>query len=94
LSSAVDATTVIVVRAPDGDVSVTCGGVEMYDPKAGEAPQGTADPAQSTGTQLGKRYTDDADTIELLCTKAGSGTLALDGAELTVKAAKPLPSSD
>ena len=31
------------------------------------------------GTQIGKRYVDDADTIQLLCTKAGQGTLALDG---------------
>jgi hypothetical protein len=46
------------------------------------------------GTQIGKRYVDEADTIQLLCTKAGSGTLALDGTPLLIQAAKPLPASD
>ena len=46
------------------------------------------------GTQIGKRYVDGADTIQLLCTKAGQGTLALDGSPLQVQAAKPLPASD
>ena len=32
--------------------------------------------------------------IELLCTKAGEGSLSLDGAPLPLKEAKPLPSSD
>jgi hypothetical protein len=30
----------------------------------------------------------------LLCTKAGAGSLALDGRALGLKEAKPLPSSD
>jgi hypothetical protein len=46
------------------------------------------------GTQIGKRYVDDGDTIQLLCTKAGQGTLALDGSPLQLQAAKPLPASD
>ena len=32
--------------------------------------------------------------LELLCTKAGAGSLTLDGAPLGLKSAKPLPSSD
>jgi hypothetical protein len=43
---------------------------------------------------LGKRYVDEAGTIEVLCTKPGDGALALDGQPLEVKSAKPLPSSD
>lgn len=43
---------------------------------------------------LGKRYSDEATGIELLCTKGGPGQLACDGRPLVVKAAKPLPSSD
>lgn len=54
----------------------------------------TADPARSAGTLLGKRYTDVATGIEVLCTKAGTGTLSLDGRPLDLKEAKPLPSSD
>jgi hypothetical protein len=42
----------------------------------------------------GKRYTDEADTIQVLCTKAGRGTLAVDGKPLQIQAAKPLPASD
>jgi len=47
-----------------------------------------------TETRLGKRY-EDADTgLEVLCTKAGKGSLSLNGRALPVKAPKPLPSSD
>ncbi|MFT4289111.1 hypothetical protein [Nocardioides sp.] len=93
LASAVDATTVIVTRAPDDEVSVTCGGVEMAAPGATVA-DATADPDQQSGTLLGKRYVDDAATIELLVTKPGQGTLALGGQPLVVQGAKPLPASD
>ena len=43
---------------------------------------------------LGKRYVDDESDIEVLCTKAGDGALAVDGRPLVLKTAKPLPSSD
>ena len=55
---------------------------------------GSPDPSLSGGTLLGKRYADEASGLELLCTKAGVGTLTLDGSVLDVKSAKPLPSSD
>lgn len=93
LTSAVDGTSVIVTRIPQGDVSLTCGGVEMYA-KGSEVPAGLSDPAQMTGTQLGKRYVDEADTIEVLCTKGGDGTLAIDGMALSTREAKALPSTD
>jgi len=51
-------------------------------------------PDHSAGTQLGKRYCDDDDGIEVLCTKGGDGSLALAGKSLHLKEAKPLPSSD
>lgn len=95
LTSTVDATTVIVVRCPDSDLEITCGGATMVDPKL-PAPDaaGVADPDQMSGTQLGKRYADDGLGLELLCTKAGQGTLSVNGAALPLKAAKPLPASD
>lgn len=94
LASTVDATAVIVVRAPETDVSITCGGTDMVDSKAGSRTPGTADPAQLDGTRLGKRYADDDLGIELLCTKAGQGTLAVNGHPLPIKGTKPLPASD
>jgi hypothetical protein len=95
LASTVDATTVVVVRWPDADLDVTCGGAPMVDPKGPDA--GTAhelDATRAAGTQLGKRYVADDLGVELLCTKAGSGTLAVNGTALELKTAKPLPASD
>jgi hypothetical protein len=95
LASTVDATTVVVVRCPGGDLEITCGGDPMVDPKGPEASRkGTPDPAQQAGTQLGKRYADDELGVELLCVKPGQGTLAVNGAVLLLKGAKPLPASD
>jgi hypothetical protein len=93
LVSAVDSTAVIIIRAPAAEGTLTCGGVVMTAPDA-PGPAGEPDPALMSGTQIGKRYVDEADTIQLLCTKAGSGTLALDGKPLVIQAAKPLPASD
>ncbi|MGH3211401.1 MAG: hypothetical protein ACRDNO_26950 [Trebonia sp.] len=93
LVSAVDSTAVIVIRAPAGECTLTCGGVAMAaadQPVTGAEP----DPSLMAGTQIGKRYVDEADTIQVLCTKAGNGTLALDGNPLVIQAAKPLPASD
>jgi hypothetical protein len=95
LASTVDATTVIVIRWGSEDLDVTCGGAPMVDAKGPDAgTAGTADPAQQDGTQLGKRYADEALGVELLCTKAGQGTLAVAGTPLPLKDAKPLPASD
>lgn len=95
LVSTVDTTTVIVIRACAQDVAVTCGGAAMVDSKAGAgAPEGVPDPHQMEGTLIGKRYADDGLGLELLVTKPGTGTLAIDGKPLPVKGARPLPASD
>lgn len=94
LASTVDTTTMIVVKAPGDDVVLTCGGVEMVDGKTPPAPGGQVDPAFAGGTLLGKRYADDEIGIELLCTKGGTGTVAVNGAPLSLKASRPLPASD
>jgi len=92
LRSQVSEAEVVVIRAPAGDVELTCGGVPMVE--AGEA----AVPSNQAGLEgsvvLGKRYVDVDDSIEVLCTKPGEGALALAGNELVLKSAKPLPSSD
>ena len=95
LASTVDTTRVVVVRAPDADVEIECGGAAMAPLDAGE-PTISGEPAadRSDGTLLGKRYADDDLGIELLCTKAGPGSLSVNGQALPVKAPKPLPASD
>ncbi len=46
------------------------------------------------GTQLGKRYMCGKCGTEVLCNKAGTGTLECCGEPMKLKEAKPLPSSD
>lgn len=94
MRSAVCATEVMVVAAPaDGDVSLSCGGAPMLaldaTPTGGEPA-----PGADGGTLLGKRYVTADGKFEVLCTKPGRGSLAVGGAALAVKGAKPLPSSD
>lgn len=94
LRSAVCATEVMVVAAPDRDIEVTCGGVPMIGMDE-EPPAGATISADAAGgTALGKRYTNDEGDIEILCTKPGDGSLGVDGALLEQKDAKALPSSD
>ena len=52
------------------------------------------DADHTEGTQIGKRYVNEAGDLEVLCTKPGEGSLSVDGVALTIKGAKPLPSSD
>ena len=96
LESATCETQVVVVRAPADlvDVDVRCGGVPLRELDSGEArvPLAAADP--SGGTLIGKRYVHEDIGLELLCTRGGAGTLAVGSEPLTVKGAKPLPSSD
>lgn len=96
LSSAVDATSVVVIRAPAGDQELTCGGTPMHEGAAAEPGSGTTDQPDSAGcgTALGKRYVDDTSGVEVLCTSAGSHGLAVDGRALRTKESKPLPASD
>jgi hypothetical protein len=94
LRSQVDATEVIVVRPPTGDVELACGGHPMIDTQAVPEPGLTAS-GESGGTQMGKRYTVEGDAaIELLVTKPGSNGLTVDGVPVVLKEAKPLPASD
>ena len=92
--SAVCDTEVAVIRPPRSSLSLQCGGQPMVAVNA-ERPVGVqlaTDHAQ--GALLGKRYEDEGSGIEVLCTKAGAGSLAVDGTPLIIKAAKRLPSSD
>ena len=94
MRSAVCATEVVLIAVPEKDFGLTCGGALMIgiseEPPAGLSISGDA----SAGTAIGKRYVNAAGDLEVLCTKPGDGPLAVDGAPLTVKTAKALPSSD
>ena len=94
LRSAVCNTEVMVVLAPSEDVDLSCGGASMID--IGTEPPGDASLSadHSEGTQIGKRYVNEAADLEVLCTKPGDGSLSVSGTALQVKGAKPLPSSD
>ena len=88
IKSSVCDTEVVVIRFGSGEL--TCGGAAM-----GEAGGGRElSPEFAGGSLMGKRYVDAEGRIELLCVKAGRGTLALDGIALVLKEAKPLPASD
>jgi len=94
LKSAVCDTEVIAVKAPSQDIDIRCGGVPMLDPtETGTERSAPADGADE-GTQMGKRYVDADDTIELLCTKPGEGSLGIGDSLLSIKESKPLPASD
>lgn len=91
--SAAGDTEVIVVKAGAPGLSLECGGHPMV-PAGADKPAGlTLDPGFSEGTQIGKRFEHDSG-LELLCTKAGQGSLSVDGVALPLKESKPLPSSD
>lgn len=88
LKSAACATEVVVIRCGGG--AIECGGAAMSE-GGGEA---ELNPDFAGGSLIGKRYVDEAGTVELLCVKPGKGSLAADGVRLVLKEAKPLPASD
>jgi hypothetical protein len=94
LTSSVDATSLVVVRAPEEDLTVTCGGAPMTAPGEPPAGEATAQGEPGSGVLLGKRYADEALGVELLCIKAGEYPVAVNGTTLAQKNAKPLPASD
>jgi len=94
LKSAVCDTEVMVTRAAAAEVNLTCGGAEMIEMATARAAGVQPDAAHATGSLVGKRYVDEQDRFEFLCTKGGKGAFSFDGRPLSVKQAKPLPSSD
>lgn len=94
LFSAVCATEMIAIKAPAGEVELTIGGATPVAAVADRDIAVGAAEGFDGGAAMGKRYVDEAGTIELLCTKAGKGVPALAGELLQLKEAKALPSSD
>jgi hypothetical protein len=94
LTSTVDATSLVVVRAPEDDVAVTCGGAAMVPQGEAPAAGATAEGEPGDGLLMGKRYADETLGLELLCVKSGGYPVAVNGTTLAQKNAQPLPASD
>lgn len=92
--SAVCTAEAVVVRPPKTGGSLECGGHPMVALSAAPPAGLTAAPDLSGGVAVGKRYFDEESGIEVLASKAGTGTLALNGRPLQLREAKALPSSD
>jgi len=83
---------VMVVLAPEGDHELSCGGAPMAE--SVDAPSGEVDPSHADGIQIGKRYVGCDGDLEVLCVKAGDGSLAVNGEAMELKEAKKLPKTD
>lgn len=94
LLSNVCTTELITVRASAEPCELTIGGRPPALSAADREDSGPVIEGHAGGAQMGKRYVDADDTVELLCTKAGEGVPAIDGELLVLKEAKPLPASD
>jgi hypothetical protein len=94
LRSVTCATEVVVVRGPAEPTDLRCGGHPMVD--IGETGPETFEVTApfDGGTLVGKRYVNEDESIEILCTKPGAGSLSIGEDALNVKGAKPLPASD
>ena len=92
LSSTVCKTQIMVLRVPAQELEITCGGAPMQigDPDDLR----TIDAELSGGTLVGKRYVDEGESMEFLCTRGGDGTVFVNATALGIKQAKQLPSSD
>jgi hypothetical protein len=94
LRSQVCATEVIIVRPGETDVDLQCGGSPMVDLSSDARPDSAPQPGLADGNEMGKRYTTEDGALEILVTKAGTGTLTAQDSPLRLKEVKPLPSSD
>lgn len=91
LSSAVCKTQIMALRVPAFELDITCGGAPM---QVGDPEELGAMSGENSGTLVGKRYVDEGETMEFLCTRGGDGSVSVNGVALGAKQAKQLPSSD
>lgn len=85
----------VVVSSPSDDVDVRIGGhpaLASVAERSDDHPDVTTPPEAKP--QMGKRYVNTAGTVELLCTKPGTGAAGVGEEILVIKDAKPLPASD
>jgi hypothetical protein len=75
-------------------MDLRCGGYPIVPADEWQASDLEIKLGYEEGTMLGKRYTDEEKSLELLCMKAGSGSLSLGDTPMQLSGAKPLPASD
>jgi hypothetical protein len=92
LRSSVDTTEIVVVKGT-GQIDLRCGGEPMV-PVDGATGSGDPAPGFAGGTTIGKRYASADGLLELLCVRAGAGSLSIGDEIIALKDAKPLPASD
>ena len=84
----------VLVRPPKAPVTLECGGSAVI-PHAEARPEAAALSADhSGGSAAGKRYADAVTGLEALCSKAGAGSLSVDGRPIGATEGKKLPASD
>lgn len=84
----------VLVRPPKTPVTLACGGAPVI-PHAQAKPEGATLAADHAGgSAAGKRYADAETGLEALCSKAGAGSLSIDGRPIGAAEAKKLPASD
>ena len=93
LKSSVCDGEIMVVATPGGDIDITCGGAPMLLPGE-EATPAELNPDHAVGIVIGKRYITADEALEVLCVKAGQGSLAVNGELLLQKDTKKLPKTD
>ena len=84
---------VVIVRSPAGDAVPQCGGEDMV-PLGESFETAPIKIGWDGGCSVGKRYKSITNGLEVLCTKAGTGTLGTNAEALTVIETKKLPASD
>jgi hypothetical protein len=94
LASAVCSTEVIVVQVSDPAAVIECGGAPMVVAGTPLPCSATPQSGPAGGSRIGKRYGGPTAAVEVLCVKAGAGTLAVNGVALEQRIAKALPASD
>ena len=92
LKSTVCTTEIMIIAAPSEDVEIKCGGEPMSQGEDGNG--GSVHQDHADGSVIGKRYTNEEGSLEVLCVKAGEGSLWAGGAAMKVKGATKLPKTD
>jgi hypothetical protein len=92
--SAVCDTELVVVRPPKSPVTLECGGHAVIAHSEPRVEGLTLSPDHAGGSAAGKRFADEETGLEVLCSKAGAGSLSVDGRAVAAKEAKKLPASD
>lgn len=95
LRSQVCSTEVIIIRPGTRPVQLECGGAPMTPMDVARIADGKPEARFSGGSKLGKRYTHPRDdSLEILVTKEGAGSLSDGPVELVLKQSRQLPASD